>query len=158
LMRAAFDVRGSNTAKAAALEWKDGSAVHSAISCGERLWLVHDGEPGKLAVSTSDPSSALHRVASLAASSGGDTPMLCADENAVVAHRVINEKAGNVVLWLSTVEPSGKTHERRVKDVAGNADTIRMPVLAAAGNTRSAFWVEGGGQDAKLWSRAIVCE
>ena len=84
--------------------------------------------------------------------------MLCADDSAVVAHRTIHAKAGNVVFWISTIEPSGKVRDRRIKDVAGTADTIRMPLLAAVGDLRSAFWVEGGGQDAKLWSRSIVCE
>jgi len=158
LMRAAFDVRGGGTARATALPWKDGSAVRSAITCGERLWLVHSDDQGKLAVSTSDPSSPLHRVASLAASDGDHASMLCAEDSAVVAHRVVNEKAGNVVLWLTTIEPSGKTHERRVKDVAGTADTIRMAALGGVGESRSAFWVEGDGQDAKLWSRAITCD
>lgn len=158
LMRQSFDVRGKSAGSASALDWKEGSDVRSAITCGEHLWLVHGGQKGQLAVSTSDASGALHRVASLPASEGDHAPVLCADDSVIVAHRVINDKAGSVVLWLSTIEPTGKTRERRVKDIAGTADTIRMPVLAAAGTTRNAFWVEGGGQDAKLWSRAIVCE
>ncbi len=158
LMRASFDAHGKATGAASPLAWKDRSDVRSAITCGERLWLVHEGAKDQLAVSTSDASGALHRVASLPASDGDHAPVLCADDNVIVAHRVIHEKAGNIVLWLSTIEPSGKTRERRIKDIAGSADTIRMPVLAAAGRTRNAFWVEGGGQDAKLWSRAIVCE
>jgi hypothetical protein len=158
LMRASFDVRGKTTAAAAMLEGSDSSAVRSAISCGDRLWVLHDGGAGKLGVSTADASSALKQVATLASSDTDRAPLLCADDSVIVAHRTINAKANNVVFWISTIEPSGKTRERRVKDMAGTAETIRMPLLAAAGDARSAFWVEGGGADAKLWSRAIVCE
>jgi hypothetical protein len=160
LMRAAFDVRGKAAAPAAVLEREDGSAVRSAITCGDRLWLAHDGKGGKLAVSTSDPSAPLKQVAALESSDNEPASLLCADDSVIVAHRTINAKANNVVFWITTIEPSGKTRERRVKDMAGTADTIRMPLLAATstGEERSAFWVEGGGPDAKLWSRQIVCE
>jgi len=158
LMRASFDVRGKTTVAAAALERTESSAVRSAIACGERLWVLHDGGAGKLGVSTADASGALKQVATLASSDTDRAPLLCADDSVVVAHRTINAKANNVVFWISTIEPSGKTRERRVKDMAGTAETIRMPLLAAAGDARSAFWIEGGGADAKLWSRAIVCE
>lgn len=160
LMRATFDVRGKTTAAAAVLERPDASTVRSAITCGEQLWLVSDGAPGKLAVSTSSASESLHQVAAVASSDSDRAPLLCADDSVIVAHRTINEKANNVVFWISTIEPSGKVRERRVKDMAGTAETIRMPLLAAtaSGEQRSAFWVEGGGPDAKLWSRSIVCE
>jgi hypothetical protein len=160
LMRAAFDVRGKATAAAAVLERKDGSAVRSAITCGDRLWLTHDGKEGKLSVSTSDAAAPVQEVASLSSSGNEPASLICADDNVIVAHRTINAKANNVVFWISTIEPTGKVRERRVKDMAGTAETIRMPLLAATstGEARSAFWVEGGGADAKLWSRAIVCE
>ena len=158
LMRASFDVRGKTTAAAAMLEGSGSSTVHSAISCGDRLWVLHDGGAGKLGVSTADASTALKQVATVPSSDTDRVPLLCADDSVIVAHRTINAKANNVVFWISTIEPSGKTRERRVKDMAGSAETIRMPLLAAAGDARSAFWVEGGGQEAKLWSRAIVCE
>ena len=158
LMRASFDLRGKSSAPGSALAWKAPSPVLGAIACGERTWLLHEGGKGKLAVSTADGSGEVARVAEVATSDHTRTPLLCADESVVVGHRTIHEKAGNVVFWISTVEPSGKKHERRVKDIAGNSDTIRMPLLAEAGEHRSAFWVEGGGHDARLWSRAIVCE
>jgi hypothetical protein len=158
LMRASFDTRGKSAAPASALTWKAPSPVLGAIACGERTWLLHEGGTGKLAVSTADAGGELSRVAEVASSDHTRTPLLCADDSVVIGHRTIHEKAGNVVFWLSTVEPSGKKHERRVKDVAGNSDTIRMPLLAEAGENRSAFWVEGGGHDARLWSRPIVCE
>jgi len=158
LMRARFDLRGKSSTPASALTWKTPAPVLGAIACGERTWLLHEGGSGKLGVSTEDKTGALARVADVASSDHTRTPLLCADESVVIGHRTIHEKAGNVVFWISTVEPSGKKHERRVKDVAGNADTIRMPLLAEAGEQRSAFWVEGGGHDARLWSRPIVCE
>jgi hypothetical protein len=154
-----FDLHGKSDAAPAALQWKDASAVRSALICGDRLWLLHDGGTDKLAVSTSDASGVTNQVARLATSSEMQRwPMLCADDSVIVAHRTVHPKAGNVVFWITTVEPSGKTRERRVKDIQGTADSIRMPLLAAAGESRSAFWVEGAGPAAKLWSREIVCE
>jgi hypothetical protein len=160
LMRAAFDVRGKATAPAAVLEREGSAAIRSAITCGEQLWVTHDGKDGKLAVSTSASGAPLQQVALLDSSDNERAPLICADDNVIAAHRTINAKANNVVFWISTIEPSGKVRERRVKDMAGTADTIRMPLLAATatGDARSAFWVEGGGADAKLWSREIVCE
>jgi hypothetical protein len=158
MMRARFDLRGKSAVAPSALAWKAPSPVLGAIACGEHTWLLHEGGTEKLAVSTAGASGELTRVAEVASSDHTRTPLLCADDSVVIGHRTIHEKAGNVVFWLSTVEPSGKKHERRVKDVAGNSDTIRMPLLAEAGETRSAFWVEGGGPDARLWSRPIVCE
>ncbi len=159
-VRAGFDLRGKSTAAAAALKWDEATPVRAAIACGAQTWIVHEAGADKVAVSVGDSQGA-HKVATLASSDSTmdktAPTMLCADDSVVIAHRTLHEKAGNVVFWISTVDPSGKTRERRVKDAAGSAETIRMPVLSAAGDTRSAFWVEGGGREAKLWSRSIVC-
>jgi hypothetical protein len=161
-VRAAFDLHGKSTARASLLKWQDSSPVRAAIACGEETWIVHEAGASEVAVSYGDAGGSARKIATLASTDGGSDKagptMLCANDSVVVAHRTVHEKAGNVVFWISTVEPSGKTRERRVKDAAGNADTIRMPVLSAAGDTRSAFWVEGDGREAKLWSRAIVCK
>lgn len=159
VMRNSFDLHGKSAQSPAALHWKQASPVRAALACGERLWLLHDGGRDKIGVSTSDASGVTKQVAQLDASPDTERwPMLCADDAVIVAHRTVQAKAGSVVFWISTIEPSGKTRERRVKDVQGTADTIRMPLLAAAGEARSAFWVEGAGPAAKLWSREIVCE
>jgi hypothetical protein len=161
VMRAALDVRGKGTAAPAILQWKDASTVHAAIACDAQTWLLHDAGIDKVAVSVTDAQGVARKVTTLASSDtaaerNGAT-LLCANDNVLVAHRTVHAKAGNVVFWISTVEPSGKTRERRIKDVSGASDTIRMPALSAAGGARSAFWVEGDGRDAKLWSRSIVC-
>jgi hypothetical protein len=154
-----FDARGKSSGAAASLPWNEDSTLRSALACGERVWLLHEGGTDKLAVSTIDASGATKRVAQLAASPNMERwPMLCADDGVLVAHRTVQAKAGSVVFWISTIEPSGKVRERRVKDTQGTAETIRMPQLAAAGNARAAYWIEGAGPGAKLWSREIVCE
>ena len=159
IMRASFDVHGKVIAPAGALQWPGASNVRAAITCHDRVWLLHDASADEVALSASDPSGNVGPIARLPAAPVVDSvPMRCEDDAVVIAHRTVSPKQGNVVFWISTVEASGKAHERRVKDVQGTADDMRLLQLAAARGGYSAFWIEGAGAAAKLWSRPVVCD
>lgn len=159
VMRASFDLHGKPLATASALAWQQPSSIRAAIACRDRVWLLHDAGAEQVALSASDPSGKVVPIAKLAASQGPETlPMRCEDDSVIVAHRTVSAKQGNVVFWITTVDASGKTRERRIKDMQGTAEDIRLMQLTAARGGYSAFWIEGAGATAKLWSRPIVCE
>jgi hypothetical protein len=142
----------------AQLEWKASAPPKAAAICGERLWFAHEAGGDGITLSSVDASGKLADVATLASTGAEAIPMLCHGESAVVAHRTVAAKAGNVTFWLSTVDAKGKVRERRVKDLAGNAETIRFPSIVGGGSSHRAFWVEGAGPQAKVWWRKVVCD
>jgi hypothetical protein len=158
VMRASFDVRGKLATPSTALAWSGQSIVRGLVQCGQRLWLVHDA--GKeLALSSGDINGPITELARLPAPPAADfLPMQCVDEAVVLGHRTLSVKEDNIVFWISTVDASGKVRDRRVKDMHGTLDDIRLPQLSVVGSKLVGWWVEGQAEATKVWSREISCE
>jgi hypothetical protein len=158
VMRAAFDMRGKVTTPPTAIAWSDKSIVRGLLQCGQRLWLAHDA--GKeLALSSGNIDGPITELARLPSTPGPDfLPMQCVDESVVIGHRAVSIKEDNIVLWISTVDASGKVRDRRVKDMHGTVDDIRLPQLSVAGSKLVGWWVEGQANATKVWSREISCD
>jgi hypothetical protein len=158
LMRRSFDAHGKSSGAASAQPWKSTRGLRGAIACGERVWLLQDSGADKVTVSASNTGGEFAPVGQLDASAiDASLSMLCMDDGIMVAHRTVSPKQGNVVFWISSVEATGKVRGRRVKDVQGTPDDIRLPQLVATSEGRTALWVEGTGEAATVWSRAIAC-
>jgi hypothetical protein len=85
-------------------------------------------------------------------------PMSCIDDGVVVAHSVLNEKDGNIVLWVSAIDPAGKKRDQRIRDEKGTADTIRQLALQGENDPGGIWWTEGRGPEAKFLFRQLTCK
>ena len=158
VMRASFDLRGKSLQPTAAVAWAGATPVRGLLQCGERVWLTHDA--GKeLAVSSGPANGPIAELARLPLPPSAELlPMQCVDDAVVIGHRTLAAKEDNIVFWVSTVDTTGKVRDRRVKDMRGNADDIRLPQFSMAGSKLTGWWVEGQAEATKVWSRAISCD
>lgn len=158
LMRAGFDMFGKPAGAPAQIGGVNTSSVRALAQCGERLWAVLDGSK-ELGVASGPLAGPLKSLSKLPLTPEGDPLQLqCVDDGIALTRRMLSAKGDNVTLWISTIDGSGKLRERRVKDIKGTADDIRMPQLAATGGKLVSWWAEGADPMAKLWAREITCE
>jgi len=158
VMRAAFDMRGKPTSPTTASAWPGQTPVRALVECGQRLWLAHD--VGKeLALSSGEGAGTISELARWASPSAQESlPMHCVDDSVAIAHRTLAAKEDNIVLWISTVDPAGKLRERRIKDMHGTLDDIRLPHFSLVGTKLLSWWIEGQADATKVWAREISCE
>jgi hypothetical protein len=161
LMRANFSMFGKPSGAASTLAWSgtppSGTSL-AVLQCNQRSWLVRQSNQ-ELALAYADPGGAIKELARLPYSPDeAAQPMECVEDSIVVGRRTLDAKAGNVTFWVSTVDMSGKVHDRRVKDMRGTADDIRMPQFSQEGAKLTSWWIEGKGVEAKVWSRELSCE
>jgi hypothetical protein len=122
------------------------------------VWAISDGSK-ELGVASGPLAGPLKRVGQIPLTPKGDPLQLqCVDEGIALTRRMLNAKGDNITLWISTIDTSGKLRERRVKDIKGTSDDIRMPQLAATGGKLISWWAEGPDPAAKLWAREITCD
>ena len=162
LKRATFDSFGKSTGATTTLAWPApvpaGAKAIAVLQCNDRSWVVREIDE-QLALDFGDSAGALKELTRMPLSANDEmTPMQCAADSIVIGRRTLDAKAGNVTLWVSTVDPNGKVHERRVRDKTGTATTIRIPQLIQEGAKLTSFWIEGEGAEAKVWSRELSCE
>jgi hypothetical protein len=162
LMRASFDQFGKAQGPVATLAFADSSKAPSstlaALQCGDRSWLVR--QSGQvLSLSYGEASGALKELTQLPLAPDATLlPTQCASGSIVIGRRTHDAKAGSVTLWVTTVDQAGKVHDRRVKDVHGSADEIRMPQFSQVGDKLTSWWIQGSGIEAKVWSRELRCD
>jgi hypothetical protein len=158
VMRAVFDLRGKSTQPIASIAWAGHSAVRALVECGQRLWLAHDA--GKeLVLSSGEGAGPITEQARWAAPPAQDQlPLHCVADAVALGHRTLAAKEDNVVFWISTVDATGKLRERRIKDMHGTADDLRLPHFAMAGTKLLSWWIEGQADATKIWSREISCD
>jgi hypothetical protein len=158
LTRASFDLHGKSAGPVMQIGGVNGSSVRAIAQCGERLWAVSDGSK-ELSVASGPLTGPLKNLTQLPLTPSGDPLQLqCVDDGIALTRRMLSTKGDNITLWISTIDKTGKLRERRVKDIKGNADDIRMPQLAATGGKLVSWWAEGADPVAKLWAREITCE
>lgn len=162
VMRANFTQFGKPAGPLSTLAWAAppaaGGRTLAVMQCGERSWVVRQAGQ-ELALASGDPGGAIKEAARLPyASDEPLSPPHCAGDSIAVGRRTLDAKANNIVFWVSTVDPSGKVNDRRIRDQRGNADDIRMPQFSAAGSKLTSWWIEGKGVEAKVWSRELSCE
>jgi hypothetical protein len=158
VMRAGFDLRGKPVGTTSQIGGVTAGTVRALAQCGERLWVVSNGSK-ELNLASGALAGPLKRVAQLPLTPSGDPLQLqCVDEGIALTRRMLSTKGDNVTLWISTIDSAGKVRERRVKDIKGTSDDIRMPQLAATGGKLISWWAEGADPVAKLWAREITCE
>ena len=162
LMRASFDQFGKASGPVVTLPFGDTTKTPSntlaALYCGERSWLVRQSGQ-ELAVSSGAASGALKELARLPLAPDATLlPTQCVEGSIVIGRRTLDAKAGNVTLWVTTVDQAGKVHDRRLKDMHGSADEIRMSQFSQIGDKLTSWWIEGSGTDAKVWSRELSCK
>jgi hypothetical protein len=158
LMHASFDLHGKATAAVTTLAWSSASSVRAVAQCAERSWLILDAGH-ELALWSAGAAGPIKELARLPAPPGPELlPIECVDDGIVIGHRTLNAKEGNVIFWVSTVDASGKVRERRIKDMRGTLDDIRMPLFSLVGSKLTSWWVEGQGLGAKVWSRELSCD
>jgi len=162
LQRASFDLFGKPTAPVATYAYsaepaKDIDSL-SVLQCADRSWLVRQAGR-ELALASGDAGGSLKELTRLPFSPDEALlPMRCVDDSIVIGRRTLDTKGGNITFWVSTVEGTGKVHDRRVRDIRGNADDIRMPQFSQAGAKLTSWWIQGTGAEAKVWSRELSCE
>ena len=158
LMRASFDMFGKSAGAAAKIDGVKTASVRALAQCGERLWTISDGSK-ELSVASGAVSGPLKNVTTLPLPPSGDPLQLqCVGESIALTRRMLSAKGDNITLWISTIDASGKLRERRVKDMKGTADDIRMPQLAVTGGKLVSWWAEGADPMAKIWAREITCD
>jgi sarcosine oxidase gamma subunit len=158
LMRANFDLHGKATSPVAKLALTNASGVRAVAQCAQRSWLVVDAK-GELALASTDGAAPVAELARLPSSPGAELlPIECVDDGIVLGRRTLDVKGGNIVFWASTVDASGKIHDRRIRDMRGTSDTIRIPQFSLIGGKLTTWWIEGQGLETKVWSRLLSCE
>jgi hypothetical protein len=162
LMRANFDQFGKASGPVLALAFHDTdktpSSTLATLHCGDRSWLVRQSGQ-ELAVSYGDASGSLKELTRLPLAPDATLlPTQCVEGSIVIGRRTLDAKAGSVTLWATTVDQAGKVHDRRVKDMHGSADEIRMPQFSQIGDKLTSWWIQGSGAEAKVWSRELSCE
>jgi hypothetical protein len=158
-MRVMLDTHAKVTTTAVALQRKDAGRLRGAHACGEKLWLLSETSPNEIALSTVGATGAVTQVATIPATPSAEPlPMSCIDDGVVVAHSVLNEKDGNIVLWVSAIDPAGKKRDQRIRDEKGTADTIRQLALQGENDPGGIWWTEGRGPEAKFLFRQLTCK
>jgi hypothetical protein len=163
LERAPFTRFGKPSAEATSVAWAaggtpDATAPTSVLQCAQRAWLVRE-QGTELAVLSGDAGHPMQELARLPIAHGDKVlPVECVDDSLVIGRRTLDAKAGNVTLWVSTIDGSGKLRERRVKDTRGGAEDLRMPQFSQVGAKLTSWWITGTGAEAKVWSRELSCE
>ena len=162
LMRASFDQFGKPSGPVAKLAYGDSAKKSgktlAALQCADRSWLVRQNGQD-LTLSYGDASGALKELTQLPLAPDATLlPMQCASGSIVIGRRTLDAKANNVTLWVTTVDQTGKVHDRRVKDVKGSADDIRMLQFSQIGDKLTSWWIQGAGAEAKVWSRELRCD
>ena len=162
LMRASFDQFGKASGPVLTLAYGDTSkgprSTLAALHCGDRSWLVRQSGQD-LSLSYGGASGALKELTQLPLAPDATLlPTQCVEGSIVIGRRTLDAKAGNVTLWVTTVDQAGKVHDRRVKDVRGSADEIRMPQFSQVGDKLTSWWIQGSGVEAKVWSRELRCD
>lgn len=162
LMRAGFDQFGKPSGPVLTLAFADANKTPTntlaALHCGERSWLVQQSGQ-ELAVSYGEASGALKELTRLPLAPDATLlPTQCVEGSIVIGRRTLDPKAGSVTLWVTTVDPTGKVHDRRLKDMRGGADDIRMSQFSQIGDKLTSWWIEGTGVEAKVWSRDLSCK
>jgi hypothetical protein len=158
LMRASFDLHGKPTAAPSSLALADAASVRAVAQCAERSWLVVEAG-SELALSSASNAGPIAEVARLPSSPGlALLPIECLEDGIVLGHRTLNTKEGNVVFWAASVDASGKVHDRRIKDMRGTPDDIRIPQFSLNAGKLTSWWVEGQGLETKVWTRGLSCD
>jgi hypothetical protein len=167
LKRATMSRFGKPSGPTATLAWAgngngkgpDASATASVMQCADRTWLMSERGTELTLFSGDSTQSALKELTRLPiATEDKLLPAHCVEDSLVVGRRIVDTKAGNIVFWVSTIDGSGKVRERRVRDIHGGADDIRMPQFSQVGAKLTSWWVAGTGVEAKVWSRELSCE
>jgi hypothetical protein len=163
VMRASFDQFGKATSAVTTLAWAPNNPASSSapalavLQCDGRAWLMRDA--GQELALSGETQGAMKELTRLPITPGEAwLPFQCVDDMIVIGRRTLDHKAGNITLWVSTVDLTGKVRDRRVKDTRGSADDIRMPQFSQAGAKLTSWWIEGKGPDAKVWSRELSCD
>jgi hypothetical protein len=137
---------------------KTPSSTLAALHCGNRSWLVRQSGH-ELALSYGDASGPLKELTRLPLAPDATLlPTQCVEGSIVIGRRTLDAKAGSVTLWATTIDQAGKVHDRRLKDVRGSADEIRMPQFSRVGDKLTSWWIQGSGVEAKVWSRELRCD
>lgn len=158
----AFNRFGKPSAEPSTLAWAgkapDASASTSVMQCADRSWLMSERD-SELTLFSGDASHPMKELTRLPVAADDKLlPANCVGDSIVVGRRLVDTKGGNVVFWVSTIDGSGKVRERRVRDMHGSADDIRMPAFSQVGDKLTSWWVAGTGVEAKVWSRELSCE
>lgn len=162
LMRASFDQFGKASGPVIKLAYGDTaktpSSTLAALHCGDRSWLVRQiGQD--IALSYGEASGSLKELTKLPLAPDATLlPAQCTSGSIVIGRRTLDAKAGGVTLWVTTVDQAGKVHDRRVKDVRGSPDEIRMLQFSQIGDKLTSWWIQGTGIEAKVWSRELRCD
>jgi hypothetical protein len=159
VLRAGFDLRGKTITPAAALAFAAPASVRALAQCGDRTWALSlAGE--ELSLSSAGASGPLAPATKLASLADPDQlPVECVDDGIVIGRRTLQRaKDSSIIFWASTVDATGKVHERKIKETRGSADDVRMPQLAIDGNKLNSYWTEGQGVGAKVWARELSCD
>ena len=160
---ASFSRFGKPQGQVSTLAWAgkgpDATASVSVMQCGARSWLLSE-RGTELSLFSGDPKEpSMKQLARLPIATDDKLlPANCVDESLVVGRRIVDSKANNVVFWVSTIAPNGKIRERRVRDMQGGPDDIRMPQFSQVGAKLTSWWVAGTGVEAKVWSRELSCD
>jgi hypothetical protein len=162
LMRASFDQFGKAAGSVQTLAYRDAAkaptSTLAALQCGERAWLVTQSGQ-ELALSYADASGPLKELTRLPLAPDATLlPAQCVESSVVIGRRTLDSKAGNVTLWVTTIDQAGKVHDRRLKDLHGKADDIRMSQFSQIGDKLTSWWIEGSGAEAKVFSRELSCQ
>lgn len=162
LKRASFDQFGKPNGSVVTLAYGDTAPTPSsslaALHCGDRSWLVRQ-RGQELVLSYGGASGPLKELAQLPLAPDQTLlPTQCLEDSIVIGRRTLDNKAGSVTLWVTTVDQTGKVRDRRVKDTRGSADEIRMPQFSQVGDKLTSWWIQGSGIEAKVWSRELRCD
>lgn len=158
VMRAPFDQWGKPASPPAAYALAGEGPSRGLLACADRAWMIR--EVGKeLAIMSAASGAAMAEKARLATTPGEELlAFQCVNDSVVIGRRTFDAKAGNITFWVSTIDKSGKLHDRRVKDTKGTVDDIRMPMFSLLGAKLTSWWIEGQGVASKVWSREISCD
>jgi hypothetical protein len=162
LMRASFDQFGKPGSAIVTLPFGDTNKAPggtlAVLRCGDRSWLVRQSGQ-ELALSYAAQSGTLRELTRLPLAPDATLlPTQCVEGSIIIGRRTLDAKANSVTLWATTVDQTGKVHDRRVKDVRGSADEIRMAQFSQIGDKLTSWWIQGAGVEAKVWSRELSCE
>lgn len=152
---AKLDDRGG-VVKAGAVAWDGKPDPLSTVQCGENLFALDAGTDGHARLLLIADGSA-KPVGTFDSVDLAEMPLTCADSAALVGHRTWNDKAGSVVFWIATVDAAGNTSARRLRDIKGEKDDIRLPTLVGADGDISAWWAQKNGARTELYTRPIAC-
>ncbi|MDD9967608.1 MAG: hypothetical protein OXR73_15335 [Myxococcales bacterium] len=156
-MTARFDQHGSVVRKATGISWPGDVTVTATAQCGAYLYAI-DRDKNRRARLSLLGQDGPQPLTTFDAVEPGEVSLTCTGNAAVVGHRVWNDRAGSVVFWVSTVAPSGKVRARRVRDIKGRKDDLRMTTIAGSGDDLAAWWMQKSGGRSELYTRRVGCK